>query len=77
MAREQDADTLSALTALHAAVDGATGTAVRALAASGLWSWAEIAGVLGLGRQAAWDRYHAPDGARRQRGTQLRKEVTA
>jgi len=71
---DADADALAGLTDLHAAVEEAAGIACRALVQAGSYSWAEVAARLGLGRQAAWDRYHAGDGTRRKRGTQLRNE---
>lgn len=70
-----DADALGGLAGLHAVVEEATGIACRELTRPGRYSWAEVAARLGLGRQAAWDRYHAADGTRRKRGTQLRNEL--
>jgi hypothetical protein len=73
-----DADALAGLAALHAVVEEAVGIACRDLTRPGRYSWAEVAARLDLGKQAAWDRYHAADGTRRKRGTQLReREVTA
>lgn len=67
---------LANLVGLHEVVEAAIGEACRALVQTvpgqrGAYSWTDVGGVLGVDRRVAWDNYHAADGTRRLRGTQL------